>query len=445
MARLRHLRSGAAFIALLASFATADLAAQQPPAPAKPAHHHVQVEDESPDSRDLSRATELIQKQDYAPAEPLLRKVTADEPANYVAWFDLGFVENALGKLDESIAAYRKSVEAKPSVFESNLNLGLQLAKTRSPEAENFLRAATVLTPERDTNGGRARAWLSLGHVLEKSKPDDALAAFEKAALLAPTDPEPHLSAGPLLESANRFADAEREYKQAQTLDPHNIEATIGLANVYMRGRRFPDAEQALKILVAAQPESAAAHIQMGRVLAAEEKYPDAIGELQTGTKLAPEDFAAQRELAEVLNAAGKYDQAEAAYRALLAGQANNAELHHGLGQALLKQKKFVEAQAEFLKTVQLKPDFGDAYGDLAFAASENKNYALTVKALDARAKLVPEVAGTYFLRASALDHLREYKAAAVNYHLFLEAAQGRYPDQEWQARHRLITIEPKK
>jgi tetratricopeptide (TPR) repeat protein len=432
-------------MALLVPVRTSVLAAQQATAPAKPAHHHVQVEDDSPDSRDLSRATDLIQKQDYAAAEPLLRKVTAAEPANYVAWFDLGFVENALGKLDDSIAAYRKSVEAKPSIFESNLNLGLQLAKTKSPEAENFLRAATVLTPEKDADRGRARAWLSLGHVLEKSKPDDALAAFEKAALLAPTDPEPHLSAGPLLESANRFADAEREYKRAQALDPHEIEATIGLANVYMRGRRFPDAERALKTLVTAQPESAAVHIQMGRVLAAEEKYPEAIAELQTGTKLAPEDVSAQRELAEVLNAAGKYDQAEAAYRALVAGHANDAELHHGLGQALLKQKKFMDAQGEFLKTVQLKPDFGDAYGDLAFAASENKNYALTVKALDARAKLVPDVAGTYFLRASALDHLREYKPAAVNYHLFLEAAQGRYPDQEWQARHRLITIEPKK
>jgi hypothetical protein len=54
-------------------------------------------------------------------------------------------VENALGKLDDSIAAYRKSVAAKPDIFESNLNLGLQLAKTGQPDAEEFLRAATHL------------------------------------------------------------------------------------------------------------------------------------------------------------------------------------------------------------------------------------------------------------------------------------------------------------
>jgi hypothetical protein len=83
---------------------------------------------------------------------------------------------------------------------------------------------------------------------------------------------------------------------------------------------------------------------------------------------------------------------------------------------------------------------------DLAFAASENKNYELTVRALNGRATLTTDMPVVcFFLRASAYDHLRDYKAAAADYHLFLDAAKGKYPDQEWQARHRLIAIEPKK
>ena len=73
----------------------------------------------------------------------------------------------ALGKMDDSIAAYRKSVAAKPDVFESNLNLGLQLAKSGQPDAEQFLRAATQLKPTSHVAEGQARAWLSLAHVLE--------------------------------------------------------------------------------------------------------------------------------------------------------------------------------------------------------------------------------------------------------------------------------------
>ena len=120
-------------------------------------------------------------------------------------------------------------------------------------------------------------------------------------------------------------------------------------------------------------------------------------------------------------------------------------ELRYLLGTALLHQHKFAEAQAELIAALKLKPGMGEAYGDLALAASENKEYPLALQALDARAKLLPETPATYFLRATCYDHLRAFKQAAESYRQFLAVAGGKYPDQEWQARHRLIAIEPRK
>lgn len=409
--------------------------------------HHVQVPDEDSPAQpaELTAAEVAIEKKDYAAAEPLLTKLVERDRASYVAWFDLGFVENALGKLDESIAAYRKSVAAKPDVFESNLNLGLQLAKTGQPDAEIFLRAATRLKPTSHAAEGQYRAWLSLGETIAKLKPEEALAAYQRASALQPREAEPHLSAGQLLEQENKFADAEVEYKQALALDSKSTDAVIGLANISMRGHRFPEAEEYLRKLLASRADSAAAHIQLGRVLAGEGKNDAAIAELQTGIKLAPGDEAAQRDLADLYAAAGKNDLAEPGYRALVAAHPTDPELRDSLGKALMWQKKSAEAEKEFLTTVKLKPDFGSAYYDLAFAANDTKEYPLIIRALDARAKLLPETPMTYFLRASAYDHLRDLKKAAANYHLFLNIAAGKYPDQEWQAKHRLIAIEPKK
>jgi Flp pilus assembly protein TadD len=411
----------------------------------KTVRHHRVVEPDPSQLPELAQAESAIEKKDYAAAEPLLKKVVTAQPVNYQAWFDLGFVYNALGRSADSIAAYRQSVTAKPDVFESNLNLGLSLAKNKQPGAEEFLRAATKLKPQSHADDGHARAWLGLGHLLEENDPDAAVEAFRQAAALQPKDPEPRLSAGVLLEKENKFADAEEQYKQALALDPSSQDALVGLANVYMRGQRFPEAEEYLRKVVSQRPNEAAPHVQLGRVLAADQKYDDAAAELQIGLKIAPGDVGAQSDLAGVFMEAGKFADAEAAYRALLAGHAGDADLHHKLGQVLMKQKKFPAAVQEFRNAVKLKPDWGAAYGDLAVAANETQDYALAIKALDLRAQYLPEIPVGYFLRATAYDHLRDYHQAAANYHLFLQVANGKYPDQEWQARHRLITIEPKK
>jgi tetratricopeptide (TPR) repeat protein len=353
---------------------------------------------------------------------------------------------NRLARTDESIAAYRKSVAAKPDVFESNLNLGMMLVRANNPEAERFVRAATGLKPTANPAEGQARAWLALAHLLEAKKPDDALLAYRKASELTPKDPEPHLSAGLLHERQKEFSDAEGEYKQVLTLDPHSTEAAIGLTNIYMKSGRLDEAEPLLRRLAADHPDDAGIHLQLGRVLEAGGKKDDAIAELQIALKLAPADVDAQREIADLYASAGRNDLAEAAYRPLVAAQPKDPELHRGLGQALLRQKKFPEAQQEFLAAVRLKRDWPDVYVDLAFAASENKNYELTIRALNGRTMLDAEMpAVCFFLRASAYDHLRDYKQASVDYHRFLDVAKGKYPDQEWQATHRLIAIEPKK
>jgi tetratricopeptide (TPR) repeat protein len=425
-------------------------------------HYKERIDDTPPE---IAQAEDAIQKNDFAAAETLLKKAIDKDPKNYQAWFDLGFVLNRLGRTEESIHAYRQSVAAKPDVFESNLNLGLMLVRVNNPDGEQFLRAATGLKPTAHVEEGQARAWIALAHSLENAKPEDALQAYRKASELTPKDPEPHLSAGLLHERRKEFSDAEAEYKQVLTLDPrssdrHNndpqnhdlhtndpatTEAAIGLTNIYMKSNRLGDAEPLLRKLAAERADDSGIHLQLGRVLAAEDKKDDAIAELQTALKIAPSDTDAQRDLADLLVQSKKLPDAEKLYRALVTVHTNDAELHELLGEVLLKERKFPDAQQEFVATIKLKPDLGVAYGSLAIAANENQNYALTIKALEARAKLLPENPISYFLRATALDHLQDYKQAAQYYHLFLDAASGKYPDEEWKARHRLIWIESKK
>ncbi len=145
-----------------------------------------------------------MQHGDFATAESLLQKAITAKPNDYRAWFDLGYVYNATQRSAQAIDAYRKSVAAKPDVFESNLNLGILLAgQGDKVEAAKYLKAATQLKPTANPEEGLARAWQSLGHVEEDSDPQQALAAYAEAAKLNPKAAQPHLSAGILLEKRN--------------------------------------------------------------------------------------------------------------------------------------------------------------------------------------------------------------------------------------------------
>lgn len=286
---------------------------------------------------------------------------------------------------------------------------------------------------------------MALGNVLVASKPEEAASAFQQAAMLDAKDPEPHLQAGSLLEKQQHPAEAEKEYQAALAIAPESSDALAALTNLYMAQKRFGDAEALLRRLAVVHPNDAGVHLQLGRMLAIAGKKDEAAVEMEAGLKLDPADSKAERDLADLYADAKEYDQAQKLYSALLISYPNDAELHYSMGKMLVMQKLFPRAEQELMRAVQLKPDFGAAYGELAIAADENKDYALAVKAADMRAKYLPEIPIAYFLRATAYDHLQDIKQATKYYHLFLDVAGGQYPKQEWQAKHRLIMLEPPK
>ena len=406
--------------------------------------HHKLAEPEESVPPELLQAESALDKKDFASAEGLLQQVVAHDARNYRAWFDLGFAYTGLDRRDEAIAAFRKSIAAKPNVFESNLNLGLMLADNKDPEAADYLRAATRLKPASHADENMGRAWMALGRVLARRSSAEALDAFVHASSLQPQNPEPHLESARILAEHDDAPAAEREYRLAAKLDPRSPEPVSGLADLYLKSNRLELAESTLRQYLQLDPQNGPAHVVLARVLEKQGKSEEAVAELERGLQLAPQDPKLARELAFAYANAGKYQQAEALLRPLVAGNGNDAELRYALGSALMHQHKYAEAQPALVAAVQLQPGQAEPYGDLAVVANENKNYELVIKVLDARARLAPESPATFFLRATAYDHLRQFKPAAENYRQFLASAAGKYPDQEWQAKHRLIAIDPK-
>lgn len=390
---------------------------------------------------DLKDAEDLLQKQQYQQAEEKLQALVAKQNDNPQAWFDLGFAQARLGQTADSITSYRKATELSPKWFEAQQNLGLALAKSGDlPGAAAAFKIAVTLKP---TTGGQqalSRAWLSLAQVTEESQPQEALAAYQKAVELDPANSDAVLGAAKLAEHSGNLAAAEQQYlKLAESGNSEGIRRLVGL---YIQQKRYADAETWLRKYMAANPGNMAAQIQLGKLLAAEGKTQDAIAALEPAYNSAPDPTLA-RELAALYLDAKQYDSAAKLLQGLVAQNPADAQLHLDYGQALVHLHKYPEAQTELLKALQQNSQLIDGYFDLAYSAQQNKNYELVIRVLDARAKFQPETPGTYFLRATAYDSLRMYKPAAENYKHFLAVAAGKFPDQEFQARHRLKAILP--
>ncbi|HEY6307454.1 MAG TPA: tetratricopeptide repeat protein [Candidatus Angelobacter sp.] len=392
----------------------------------------------------LQDAEGLLQKQQYAQAEEKLQAQMTSQAKNPQFWFDLGFAQSHQQKTQDAIQAYRKAVELAPDWFEANLNLGVDLARSGdSSAAVPVLKHSVELKPRSGGEKALGNAWLSLAKALEEGRTDlmGAAAAYDKAAELNPGDAGLSVRAGGLLERAGDLDAAESHYTKAALAG--DTSGMAGLIDLLNRHQRYADAEVWLRKYLKQNPGDSSAVVLLGSTLVAEGKGGEAIALLQPLST--PTTFGINRRLAEMYVDEKQYAAAIPLLQQLLEKNPSDPSLHLRLGLALLHQLKYAEAEAELLKAIQLKPDLTEAYFELAYAAQQNKHYELSIRVLDARAKLQPETAGTYWLRATSYDNLRAFKPAAENYKLFLAASGGKSPDQEFQARHRLKAIEPQR
>src|SRR3954469_4597785 len=142
---------------------------------------HREVVVENAVSPQVEQAEAALGKQDLAGAEKLLQSAVTADPKDYRAWFDLGFVFKSTNRTDQAIEAYKHSIELKPTLFESNLELGMLYALAKqAPDAIRYLRAATGLKPQEHATEQIFQTWLALGNLLAPDQLAEAEAALRK-------------------------------------------------------------------------------------------------------------------------------------------------------------------------------------------------------------------------------------------------------------------------
>ncbi|MGA3137093.1 MAG: tetratricopeptide repeat protein [Terracidiphilus sp.] len=400
-----------------------------------------------PVSAQVADAEAAIVKSDWKTAAAKLDTWLSAHPADARALFDAGYVADAQNRLDSAAGFYHRAVDADPHSFEAHLSLGLLLARQGNlAEARSELAIATTLDPGDAGPAVKARAWRALAQIDRNTDTTVASNDLLEALKLTPETPADTLLAASLADQAGQYDAAEVAYRRILAKDPKSAPANAGLAHILIARKQYPEAETLLRAALeqsGQSPADPALTAQLAAVLAAQDKA-EALPLLQKLHDAHPGDSAIARMLAEVLAEAGDPAGSDRLYVGLLASSPTDPALLIGHGQNLIRQLRYAEAFAAFDKATQLDPANPDGWSGLAFAASKINQPSATLHALTMRSKFLPENSSTYFLWATAYDALRQKAAAIAYYHQFLNSSAGKFPDQEWQARQRLLLLEKK-
>jgi predicted Zn-dependent protease len=303
--------------------------------------------------------------------------------------------------------------------------------------------AATQLDPGVAGADAKARAWRALAEIDRASDPAKASEDLLKALKLSAETSADTLLAASLAEQTGQNDAAETAYRRLLAKEPKSAPANAGLAHLMIARKQYPEAESFLRAALEQAPGDPALTAQLATVLAVQDKA-EALPLLQKLHADHPQNAAITRMLAEVLAEAGDAAGSDRCYLALLAASPADTDLLVAHGQNLLHLLKYAEAFAAFDKASRLNEANADAWSGLAFAASKTNQPSITLHALTMRSKYLPEVPSTYFLWATAYDTLHRRAEAAAYYHHFLDSSAGKFPNQEWQARQRLLLLERK-
>lgn len=395
-------------------------------------------------SAEVAAAESAIGKNDWKKAETGLNLWLATHSDDARALFDAGYVADAQGRLEDAVGLYRRAAEANPDSFEAHTSLGLLLARQgKFAEARPELDAATKLDPGEAKPEAKAQVWRALARVDREADPAQASGELLEALKLSKETEADSLLAAELAEHSGQIEAAENAYKRILVKDPNSVVAVSGIAHLLIARKQFPEAEAMLSAALGKSPSNPALTAQLAAVLAAQDKG-EALPLLEKLHTDHPADTAVTRMLAEVRAEAGDATGSDALLVELLAQTPDDAGLLVAHGQNLIRLLKYAESTAVFEKATQRNPANADAWSGLAFAELKAGQPQLTLHALTERAKLTAELPATLFLWAMAYDTLHNHEQAATYYHQFLNAAAGKFPDQEWQARQRLLILEKK-
>jgi tetratricopeptide (TPR) repeat protein len=369
----------------------------------------------------------------FEDAAALFSKAVAADPKDYGAHFNLALAYSMLGRDADAIPEYKTVLELHPGLYEAEMNLGVSLLQTKDAAAAiPHLQAAAQQKPK------EFRPAFYLGEALFANRQfPEAESAYTTALALDPTSAPSELGLGRAMARQAHLADAAPHYRKAGTLDPSYKDALLELASLYEDNHQSPEAIAIYREF----PSDPRASQRVGSLLLESGNAADAIPRLEAAVAQNPTNVN-RLQLAQAYAREKQPAKAEPLAALAVAAAPEDTDVRMFYARLLRDQRKFAEAAIQFVAVAKTKPDLVVAWNELAGVYMISEKYVEALSAYDQVRALGAETNANFFFRGLACDRLNQPKDALENYNRFLAGSLGANPNQEFQARQRVKTLE---
>jgi protein O-GlcNAc transferase len=292
----------------------------------------------------------------HADALQFLQQAVAANPTGPGAagcYGNLGPVLAELGRTDEALAAYRRSIELRPIAPEVHNNLAKLHYALGQPE--HAIAEFHLALQQQPANADIAN---NLGLVLRGlGRTDDAIALFRRAIAARPDFGQAYNNLSIALHSQGQIADAIAASRQAVRLLPEAAECFNTLGNALQAQGQLADAVTAYQRAIALRPNLVEAHNNLGNALRQQRRLGEAIAAYRAALAIAPSAAKVHNNLGNTLQAAGDLDAAAAALQRSLELSATANLARSNLGNVLKDRGELSVALQLFQESMRERPD----------------------------------------------------------------------------------------
>ncbi len=226
-----------------------------------------------------------------------------------------------------------------------------------------------------------------------------SLPLFLKAIEAAPDDAERHATQAKVLFELGRFDEAAAAARRSIELGPARIDARQVLSSAQMKRGDLAGARATLVAALEVAPTDVDLHERLAFVAGEMGDKAGSIAEYVKITEIAPNDVDAWLALGGLYAQAGDPVRSEQAYQKVTELRPSEAyQTFYNLGVVIMNRTDRTEADTRraidaFRKAVEIKPDYGQAYQQLAYALLGMGDRPGALEALEAYVRVDPRSA----------------------------------------------------